>query len=351
MAGARLVSVSASSEACTQRTAARLNSTCSRTCQSSAREIFLLNHCAILFFSPGGRGLTVPMAATFASAASRAWRRGSRSAAATPSTPSPFSGCRARTRSRIAWMAAVNSSSSKLAAIFAFPACRDFGKDSAARCEIADDLSGMRFGGGHDIGEHPVDHVLLKNTQVAIGERVHFERFEFEAKLIGHVPERQSAVVGKAGFGADRGELGHRDFDLVSGFILIRPGLDFRKFGMYPGSRVVVSVLTLHCCDSSACWSNPRNWPTSVTTPTACPVPRSLTLVATAGLISTQTIFTQLGSMLPVAMECSIEPRHSTSPAPRSCSAYASCARFISVIVSGKGPSSRRLPASTNGTW
>ena len=61
--------------------------------------------------------------------------------------------------------------------------------------------------------------------------------------------------------------------------------------------------------------------PTSATTPTAWPVPRSLTLVATAGLISTHTIFTQLGSMLPVAMECSMDPRHSTSPAPFNCSA------------------------------
>src|SRR5580658_3950570 len=184
MARARLVSVSASSEACTQRIAARLNSTCSRTCQSSAREIFRLNHCAILFFRPGGRGFTVPMAATFASAASRAWSNGSKLAAATPSTPSPFSGCRARTRSRIAWMAAVNSSSSKSAAMFTLPACRDFGKDSAARREITDDLGGMRLGGRHDIGEHAVDHVLLKNSEVAIGERVHFERLEFEAKLV-----------------------------------------------------------------------------------------------------------------------------------------------------------------------
>ena len=55
--------------------------------------------------------------------------------------------------------------------------------------------------------------------------------------------------------------------------------------------------------------------PTSVTTPTAWPVPRSLTFVATAGLISTQTILTQLGSMFPVAMECSMEPRQSTRPA------------------------------------
>src|SRR5581483_5754385 len=66
--------------------------------------------------------------------------------------------------------------------------------------------------------------------------------------------------------------------------------------------------------------SKSRNRPTSVTTPPACPVPRSETLVATAGLISTQTILTHEGSILPVAMEWSIDPRHSTRPAPRSCS-------------------------------
>ena len=47
----------------------------------------------------------------------------------------------------------------------------------------------------------------------------------------------------------------------------------------------------------------------------------SFTFVATAGLISTHTTFTQPGNMLPVAMECSIEPMHKTRPAPLSCSA------------------------------
>src|SRR5208282_3783203 len=64
-----------------------------------------------------------------------------------------------------------------------------------------------------------------------------------------------------------------------------------------------------------------RKIPASVTTPSAWPEPRSLSLVATAGLMSTHTVFTQPGSMLPAAMECSIEPRHSTRPAPRRCSA------------------------------
>ena len=56
------------------------------------------------------------------------------------------------------------------------------------------------------------------------------------------------------------------------------------------------------------------------------------------------------GHMLPIAIECSMEPRHSTTPAPFKCCAQRSCATFISVMVSGSGPSSRRLPASTNGT-
>ena len=68
-----------------------------------------------------------------------------------------------------------------------------------------------------------------------------------------------------------------------------------------------------------------------------CPVPRSLTLVTTAGLISTHTIFTQLGSMFPVAIECSMLPKHNTSPAPRKCSAYASCAAVTAAPLSSLG--------------
>src|SRR5688572_31801001 len=60
----------------------------------------------------------------------------------------------------------------------------------------------------------------------------------------------------------------------------------------------------------------PRSTLFPYTTLFRSPVPRSLTLVATAGLISTHTMRTQLGSILPTAIECSIDPRHRTSPAP-----------------------------------
>src|ERR1035437_5296087 len=102
--------------------------------------------------------------------------------------------------------------------------------------------------------------------------------------------------------------------------VLVGAGLDLGKRGIESAAGVFVGVGAFH---AKAFASRARNRPTSATIPTAWPVPRSLTLVATAGLISTHTIFTQLGSILPVAMECNIEPRQITRPAPASCAAQA----------------------------
>src|SRR5260370_42280388 len=128
-------------------------------------------------------------------------------------------------------------------------------------------------------------------------------------------------MIGQTSPGACRSELGHYDFDFVAG-ILIRPGFDAGQLGLDAGARVLVGVETFHFSTGiKVRATRSRNNPTSVTTPTACPVPRSLTLVATAGLMSTQTIFTHLASMLPTAMECNMEPRQSTRPAPFNSSA------------------------------
>src|ERR1035441_10459849 len=112
--------------------------------------------------------------------------------------------------------------------------------------------------------------------------------------------------------------------DLVSQLVIgrLKPGrfalLSTVKFNFHLSPLLRVSALKIQfkLFDNKS-----KNSPTSATTPTAWPVPRSLTLVATAGLIFTQTIFTQLGSILPVAIECSMEPRQITRPAPLSCSA------------------------------
>src|SRR5580698_3312070 len=127
-------------------------------------------------------------------------------------------------------------------------------------------------------------------------------------------------MIGQPRLGTDRSKLRQDNLDLVAG-ILIRPRLNLRQRRAHAGRGVFIGVLTLHFVASKVRESRSRKRPTSVTTPMACPVPRSLTLVDTAGLISTQTIFTQLGSMFPTAMECSMEPRHSTRPAPLRCSA------------------------------
>src|SRR3974377_1097023 len=116
-------------------------------------------------------------------------------------------------------------------------------------------------------------------------------------------------MIGKPGFGTNECDLGHRYLDFVSGAVLIRPRFNLGQIGEHACLGVFVCVLPLHLPSVSAaarrtCAANrPRNWPTSVTTPIACPVPRSLTFVATAGFMSTHTIFTQLGDMFPTAIE------------------------------------------------
>src|ERR1700680_3951740 len=115
-------------------------------------------------------------------------------------------------------------------------------------------------------------------------------------------------MIWQAGSRADGRELGQHNLNFVTG-IVIRPGLDFRQFCIDAGARLLIRGQAFHAAGINVLASRSRNRPTSVTTPTACPVPRSLTFVATAGLISTHTIFTQLGSMFPTAMECSIDPR------------------------------------------
>src|SRR5262249_37389661 len=67
-----------------------------------------------------------------------------------------------------------------------------------------------------------------------------------------------------------------------------------------------------------------RNRPTSVTTPTDSTEPRSLSLVTTAGLISTHTRRTPAGVMLPTPMEWSIEESIRIRSAPLSNRPYSS---------------------------
>src|SRR5260370_1516086 len=274
------------------------------------------------FSHPGRRGFTVPMLATLPSARSRACRSGVRSGSATPDRSSPL-GLRARTRWRVSAMTAARSS--LFGTTVPAPGRGYFGVDAAEPREFAHHGRRNRTACVHHILEKAVYGIFLKDSEIAVGQHVHLERLQLEAQLVGDVVERDFAMIRQAGFRADRSELGHDDLNFVTG-ILVRPSLDFGQACVDTSASVCIRVLAFHWAGIKVLASRSRKRPTSVTTPTAWPVPRSLTLVATAGLMSTHTIFTQLGSMLPTAIECSMEPRQSTRPAPFSSSAYASCA-------------------------
>src|SRR3954447_21166599 len=129
-------------------------------------------------------------------------------------------------------------------------------------------------------------------------------------------------MIGQSGLGAHGSKLRHPNFNLILAK-LIGPSFDVGQWSIDARERMLVGIfaLFLHALVSSFFDRSSRKSPTSVTTPTAWPVPRSLTFVGTAGLMSTQTIRTHAGSMLPTAMECSMELKHNTTPASTNCAA------------------------------
>jgi len=101
----------------------------------------------------------------------------------------------------------------------------DDGGDAAAGAEVADDFGPDGVAGFDYVVEDLVDDVFLEDAEVAVGEEVLLEGLELEAGLAGHVADGDAAKVGEAGLGADGGELGVVDEDLV-GFELVAPGFD-----------------------------------------------------------------------------------------------------------------------------
>src|SRR5689334_2716379 len=174
----------------------RLNSTCSRTCQSSTRATRRFQPCTIALMGPPRRGFTDPMAATLPIAASRACTSGIRSGRGISTPPAAVCGLRARTRSRTSCRMASSSALSTRLPPGPAPGCGDRGAEAAPRREIADYGGGDRAGRLHHVPQHAVHYVLLKDAEVAIGQQIHFVRFELEAELIGHVAQPQPAEIG-----------------------------------------------------------------------------------------------------------------------------------------------------------
>src|ERR1700685_722378 len=117
----------------------------------------------------------------------------------------------------------------------------DDGGDASAGAEVADYLGPDGVGGFDDVVEDLVDDVFLEDAEVAVDKEVFLEGLQLHALLAGHVADGEAAEVGKPGLGADAGELGVVDEDLV-GLELVRPGFDCWELDVEAGFCVVVGV-------------------------------------------------------------------------------------------------------------
>src|SRR5438552_12716519 len=106
----------------------------------------------------------------------------------------------------------------------------------------------------------------------------------------------------------------HPGIDLVGDLIMIRWAHQEAAHSFHPKWRA----------------SSRRNDAASITRPMACKLPRSASLVGTAGFTSTQTVGTEAGNKLPVATACSVE---ATNRADRKSTRLNSSHQIISYAV------------------
>ena len=86
------------------------------------------------------------------------------------------------------------------------PAALDDRRNAAAGPELPLDDGLYRVAGLHHILQHLIDDVLLKDSEIAIGEQIFLHRLQFEAAVARHVTHRVRAKVGETGLWTDRGE-------------------------------------------------------------------------------------------------------------------------------------------------
>src|ERR1700691_4561183 len=143
------------------------------------------------FKGPPRRGFTVPMLATLASAASRACSSGVKSGSGRLPAATPL-GLRARARCRISAITAASSSpfASMLVPIMLIPFRRNLCENTAARRELARERGLHRLACFHHVAQKPIHHILLENSQIAIGQHVHLERLQLQTQFIRNVAQR-----------------------------------------------------------------------------------------------------------------------------------------------------------------
>lgn len=90
--------------------------------------------------------------------------------------------------------------------------------NAATRCEFGSQCRLPRLDHGDKVVQNSVGHIFVENAFIAKLLQVELEAFEFDALLIGGVIECQHAKIGLSRFGANGGEFGTNDFDLIVSF-------------------------------------------------------------------------------------------------------------------------------------
>src|SRR6266568_2093754 len=126
------------------------------------------------------------------------------------------------------------------------PAGEDGGGEPAARRKFAADDAPLRANGFDDVAQNSVDGIFVKDAEAAVGEEIHFQRFQLDAIFFGHVLDSDSAEVGEPGLGADGGVFGKSRGDNVAGK-LIGPGLERGQFCVDAGASVLFGIIGHEC--------------------------------------------------------------------------------------------------------
>ena len=105
--------------------------------------------------------------------------------------------------------------------------------DAAAHIEVAYHRDFARPARADEIVENPIDHRLMKHAFIAIGPKVKFQSFEFDAMLIRHVVDFDRGKIGLAGLRANAGKFRALHVDFI---VALRPRIG-KRFDLFARSR------------------------------------------------------------------------------------------------------------------
>src|ERR1700712_4686937 len=89
------------------------------------------------------------------------------------------------------------------------------GVDAAAHVPLGRDAREARLGGGHDVVEDGVGHLLVERALVAVAPHVHLQALQLDAQLVADHVDGEVREVGLAGQRAVARELGDLELDKV----------------------------------------------------------------------------------------------------------------------------------------